>query len=762
MGDTSTLRRDAIRHTQNALLYSGVKFSAVGSLAAAVVLVTTFHEIVNTHLSYVWMFLVCSIYFARIADSFLFAKDQQAENRTDYWSSRFYWGAMFSSAAWASSIWLMFPADYPAYQVLLVLTIGAVAGGALASLPYDNKLSLTFQCLLFFSVEVKLLTFGSSFSYEVALYSAFVFGFLISCGAKVGVNYLELLRLKQDSQDTNLAVIKATEQMAQMGYWQWEESDEHVTLSENLSRLLGFDRKTVTFHDCLAKIYPDDRHILRNSLRSVMEGAEHAEAAIEYRLGIAGDTDFRYIRQLTRRMSDSEGKMCLFGSVQDISAIKTAEDKIYNMAYYDSLTQLSNRAQFHEHLENYTLLAKKNNQKYSIIYMDLDNFKGVNDSYGHETGDGYLSVFADYLRSIVSRTDLISRLGGDEFCILLHDITGDQEVNIIAQRCLEFSDQPIEIGNHRIHPKLSIGISIFPEHGQQPDEIVKSADLAMYHVKQHGKQNIAVYNESMEKDSTERVRLEADLRKALADDDFELWYQPKYDIRTNTIAGAEALIRWRHPVKGLIPPDLFITTAERVGVIKDIGEWVLASACTQLKQWNELGYRIQMAVNISGDHFASSGFSDHVKQTVLNKGIHPEDLEVEITESLSRDPLAHTRICHDLRSAGIRVAIDDFGTGYSSLSVLGELEVDTLKIDRSFIQHLPEDKASKLMVKTITDLALGLGYECVAEGVETQAQLDFLRALNCPYVQGYFFSKPILAEDMLELLSQDQQTTNVA
>lgn len=757
MGDTSVRRHQAIRHSQNELLYSGVKFAAFASLGASVVVATTFHSIVNQSMTYMWMAIVFSVYAIRVFDSYLFYADSSADQRTHHWSSRFYWLAILSSLAWASSIWLMFPENDPAYQVLLVLTIGGVAGGALASLPYDNKLSLVFQLILFLSVELKLLITGTPFSIELALYSLFVFGFLISCGNKVGTNYVELLRLKQDSQDNNIALIKTTEQMAQMGYWQWKLKSRTVDLSENLAKLLRFDNRVVSIEECIDQIHPDDRHVVRSSLSAIMEDENTEGTAIEYRLRLGDDPAPRHMRQLIKRMTDTDGTQSLFGSVQDISATKMAELKMYNMAYFDSLTQLANRAHFHEHLERHTVSAKKESTNYSIIYIDLDNFKGVNDSYGHECGDRYLSAFADHLRASISRTHFISRLGGDEFCILVQGFSDKAEINKIAQDCLAFTEHTIQIENHRIHPKLSMGISMFPEHGNLPDEIVKRADIAMYHAKNLENQSVAFFEESLEHDAIERVRLEADLRKALADNHFELWYQPKMDIRNNTIAGVEALIRWRHPEKGLIPPDLFITTAERVGVIKDIGEWVVVTACKQLKSWNDEGYQLQMAVNISSDHFASAGFTDFVIRSVENSGILPTDLEVEITESLSRDPEVHTRVCKELRTAGVRVAIDDFGTGYSSLSILGELEVDTLKIDRSFIQHLAEDENTNLMVKAITDLALGLGYECVAEGVETVEQLNFLKDLNCPYVQGYFFSPPIQAEILKQLLASAHQ-----
>lgn len=762
MGDNPTIRRNAVRHSQNVLLYGGVSFSAAGSLAAAILLVSTFGSIADPTYSYLWMALVLVLNFARVLDSHLFHQARDAEDNTTYWKNRFYWSTLCSSLTWAASIWLLFPANDPSHQVLLVVAICAVAYGSLASLPYDNKLNLLFNGILFVSVVTKLVIVGTAGSYELALFNVFFFFFLIGCSAKFGDNYIELLRLKHDSQETNRALTITTEKMAQMGYWQWEIDSPAMELSENLRKLLGFESYKVEYTEFLERVHPDDKNIISSSVDSALKGSEQFETAIEYRLAEKTNTGFRHIRQLIKRMDEVNGEACLFGSVQDITDIKAAEQKIYDMAYYDSLTGLANRAHFHEHLEKLTKRSEETNQQFSILYIDLDNFKSINDSYGHECGDKYLSLFGNYLRSVVSYTDFIARLGGDEFCVILHDLSDREEAKKIAKRCLGFGKKAIEIGNHRIHPKLSIGISVFPDDGVKPGSLVKSADMAMYHVKQNGKQNLAFYTESMRSDSDERERLEADLRKALANNNFELWYQPKMDIRDNSIAGVEALIRWRHPEKGLIPPDLFITTAERVGVIKDIGKWVLKAACIQLKDWNLQGFNLQMAVNVSGDHFASNGFTQSVQEAIQTYAINPEDLEIEITESLSRDPVVHSRICKELRHAGVCVAIDDFGTGYSSLSVLGDLEVDTLKIDRSFIQYLPQDKSSKLMVKAITDLALGLGFDIVAEGVETKQQLEFLKELNIPYVQGYYFSKPLIEKEMLKLLTDERNAQKAA
>lgn len=762
MSESKGYKSQEIRHSQNVLLYNGIKFSALGSLTAASVLVITYHSLVSSFTAYLWLAIQSFVYLLRIFDGSRFYKDTDAVRQAQYWGQRFYRLALLSAFAWASVIWLLFPISDPAHQVVLVLTIGAVAAGALASLAYDRNLVLTFQLILFISVELKLLTFGTPLSVEVALYAVFVFGFLIVCGSKVGDNYTEMVRLKQDYQDNNIELIKATEKMAQMGYWQHEMGTDTLELSDNLVKLLGFENRSVKYADCISKVHPDDKHVLRTALACLFNDDSIEEMSLDYRLGKANDVNPRHLQQLIKKRKNADGTEFLFGSVQDISAIKTAEEKIYNMAYFDNLTQLANRANFHEYIERHTSYAKTTLKTFSVLYIDLDDFKSVNDSYGHECGDMYLLAFANHLRQKINHSDFIARLGGDEFCVLLQNVYAETEIKEIVNRCLEFCDSPIQIGNHRIHPQISVGVSCFPLHGDDYERLIKRASLAMSHAKRDETKRFEFFQDYMELDAVERVRLEADLRKALLNNDFELWYQPKMNIQSNTIAGVEALIRWRHPEKGLIPPDLFITTAERVGVIKDIGEWVIVSACEKLKQWNDEGIHIQMAVNVSSGHFATAGFKEFVKNSIDDSGINPSDFEIEITESLSRDPEAHTRVCHSLRQMGVRIAIDDFGTGYSSLSVLGELEVDTLKIDRSFIQHLPHDNCSKLMVKTITDLALGLGYECVAEGVETEEQLTFLKDLNCPYVQGFLFSKPLIAEDMDQMLLPSKIKHNAA
>lgn len=754
-------RKEAIRHNQNELLYRGVRFSVAGSLAAAVVAMIYFGPLATSQTAaWTWLCSLCAIYLLRAVDSYLFLRSNNAQENVAHWARRFKTGALASALAWSLSMWLIFPVGDSAHQVLLILTLGGVAAGALASLPYDRTLSNIFQLIIFASVFARLLLEGSAFTIELALFSVFVFGFLLACGKDVGKNYIDLLRLRQDSQETNLTLIRTTEQMARLGYWQWDLESQSVDMSNNLTLMLGFDKSKVEIRDCFSLMTPDDRLKVQHVCAQVIKTGNDAE--VEFRIVDMQTGDMRNMKQVLKLIIGSDDRAFMLGTIQDVTDIKTAEQKIYSMAYYDDLSGLANRAHFHECLAAEFGLAGMRNQQFAIIYIDLDDFKGVNDSYGHECGDSYLMHFSLYLKSLTQRGDMAARLGGDEFCLMLRNIQDRNTAQRAAEQCLAYCNQAVQLGNHRIHPRLSVGIALFPENASTADDLVKCADMAMYTVKQAGKHSYAFYNEQMARDTQERVRLEADLRQALENSEFELWYQPKFDILDNSLMGVEALIRWRHPERGMISPDLFITTAERIGMIKEIGEWVLVHACTQLRQWNDRGMQLGMAINISGDHFIDEGFCDFVFSTLETHGLNFKDIEIEITESLSRDPEVHTRICRRLRSTGVRVAIDDFGTGYSSLSVLGKLEVDTLKIDKSFIDGIVDDPAAQLMVRTIIDLSLGLGYDVVAEGVETARQLEYLRQNGCPYIQGYLFSRPVMAEQIPQLKSVDWSLSNAA
>lgn len=755
MGHSAVSRFETIQASKNEHLYSAVKYSALGSIVAAYVLFSTFEV---TTQSYLVCACLYAVYIARWLDSLAFKKDPDAAERCRYWQRRFRLGALSAAVVWSSTMWFIYPSD-PGYQCLLVLTLTGVAGGSLASLSYDRLTPLLFQIIIFASIELRLLLAGDPFSLNIAFFNIFIFIFLLSCSKDVSSNFQQLLRLRLDSEEHNQSLIRTAEKIARVGYWQWDRESESIELSKNLAQMWGFDGRTITLDEWMDVVHADDKERLLRELEA--DNGPDNDCAVEYRMKVGMDAD-RVMNQITRSVIDSDGSPMLLGTVQDITNIRSAEQKIYRMAYYDELTGLSNRAHFLEQLKMHVALARRNNNKFALVFVDLDDFKGVNDSYGHEVGDRYLRVFADYIRDTIRDSDVTARLGGDEFCIVLPNISDRAEVARITESCLRFSNTTIEIGNHRIQPKMSVGVSIYPDDGADESDLLRSADMAMYSVKQDGKHGYRFFEPHMVSETAERLLLEASLRVAIDNNQFELWYQPKVGLDDLRLSGVEALIRWQHPEKGVIPPDVFINTAERVGMISEIGNWVLRTACLQMREWRDAGLSLQVAVNISGAHFIEDDFIETVVATVEEYGVEASNLELEITESMTRDPVQHSAICKRLREAGVRIAIDDFGTGYSSLSVLDKLEVDTLKIDRSFISGLPDDQSSVILVQAIMELSLGFGYDVVAEGVETQAQLQHLKELGCPYLQGYYFSKPVTAEHIPPMLEQEWSYTKAA
>jgi len=694
------------------------------------------------------------VYLGRYVDGIFFARSNTAEAESEFWKRRFQVGLVLGSLCWGSSVWFLFPVGFPAYQALLVISMCAIGGGALGTLASDRHAIVIFLSALGGGAASRLLVDGSDYAMLLAFFSVVIFFLLAISGKKMSEGLVESLKLRLQTQKSNTTLMHASEKMARMGYWSWEPETDYVEISISLSRLLELDAIKLKPHHFFSLIDDSDRYHVRHAInRQQAEGTDE-EVTLEFQLKSEGNQPPRYFRQISRRLQDTDGGSCVFGSVQEITAIKRAQQKIYRMAYCDSLTGLANRVGFYEKLEKTVIGADETDSSFTVMYLDVDDFKGVNDYYGHDYGDEYLVKLAQHLNWAIGSEHCIARLGGDEFGVI---VTGDatKEINQLAGRIFDFCQSPISVLGQPIQPKLSVGVASYPDHGSTVEELVSNADLAMYDAKRK-KLGLSVFDLSMAEARTSQLKLEVDLRQALEDEVFEIWYQPKISAVNGSIAGIEALLRWPTADGQFISPDLFIPAAEHAGLIKPIGSWVLRTACEQLRAWNVMGCDLQMAINISGDHFSSTEFVGEVQRVIESCEIQATHLEIEITESLSRDPKAHSHICRLLRKLGVRIAIDDFGTGYSSLSVLGQLEVDTLKIDQSFIANLPEQEVSRLMVNKIMELALGLGYEVVAEGVETKQQLDFLTQIGCPSLQGFLFSEPQPADQITKMLLAEQ------
>jgi diguanylate cyclase (GGDEF)-like protein len=433
-----------------------------------------------------------------------------------------------------------------------------------------------------------------------------------------------------------------------------------------------------------------------------------------------------------------------------------ADERIEYLASHDSLTHLPNRETFNQLLHFTIEAARRYQRRFAVLFIDLDRFKNINDSLGHEAGDILLVETARRLRQNLRSSDVVARLGGDEFVVILESTADSQDIEVIAQTLLSGLSQPLQLCGHECHTTASIGIAMFPADGTDVQTLTKNADMAMYRAKEDGKNGFRFFTEAAKTQSIERLTLETSLRRALDREEFSLHYQPKVDLASGQITGVEALLRWTHPELGLLSPVQFIPLAEETGLIVPIGRWVLKQACAQNMAWLRQGLRpVSMAVNLSPRQFADEGLLHHIDDALNSCGMSATLLQLEITESMVMQNVSRAvRILDAIQARGIRLAIDDFGTGYSSMSLMKQFPIDTIKIDRSFVRNLANDREDQAIAQAIISMGKALGLTIVAEGVETAEQESFLRDHACDETQGFLFSKPVPPENVPHLLRQ--------
>ncbi len=456
-------------------------------------------------------------------------------------------------------------------------------------------------------------------------------------------------------------------------------------------------------------------------------------------------------------LQNQKGEIIGFRGVgRDVTERKRMEDEIKYQGTHDALTGLSNRLMFGQILNHAIQSAKRFTRQFAVLFIDLDRFKTINDTLGHEAGDQLLLEISVRLKQTLRATDFIARLGGDEFIILIEEVDDASHVATVAHKILNSVLKPMTIIEQECRITASIGICMYPNDAQDEQSLMKNADLAMYMAKEEGKNNFQFYSEDIQSKSLEHLSIETNLRFALERNELSLHYQAKVDFRTNAITGVEALLRWQNPHLGFVTPTQFIPVAEETGLIVPIGNWVLRTACNQNVAWQQQGLPpVCIAVNLSVRQLTDDNLIDDISKALQDSGMEPHLLELEITESMMmRNPDRMIAVLAKIKSLGVRLAIDDFGTGYSSLAQIKHFHVDTLKVDRSFIRNIPQDAEDKAITKAIISMGKTLSLTVVAEGVETLDQLNFLKNHSCDEMQGYYFSKPIAPEQFADLLRE--------
>ena len=455
-----------------------------------------------------------------------------------------------------------------------------------------------------------------------------------------------------------------------------------------------------------------------------------------------------YIGFLLQAITGMSMIACLLEDEREASELATVE--MEHLAYHDALTGLPNRPLFIDRLIMAVAQAGRSNQKLAVFFLDLDRFKDINDSLGHSVGDALLKSVAERIRNCVREGDTVSRFGGDEFTLMIPKVDQVEDAAKIAQKILETLKIPFSLPDHELFVTTSIGISIYPDDGSDPETLVRNADTAMYRAKDQGRDNYQLYAPAMNARALERLALENMLRKALSHRELVLFYQPVVDIQSRQVVGVEALIRWKHPEMGLLSPGHFISVAESSGLIIPIGDWVLRTACKQVKMWQKkIDPALTVAVNLSARQFQQPNLPEEIAEVLEETGLEAKYLELEITESNAMQNAENTiYTLRELKALGVHIAMDDFGTGYSSLNYLKRFPIDILKLDQSFVRDITSDPSDAAIATAVIAMAHSLSLEVIAEGVEKEDQFEWLQKEKCDYIQGYFFSKPIPVEEL--------------
>jgi len=561
------------------------------------------------------------------------------------------------------------------------------------------------------------------------------------------------LQLEQNRQQ-----LEDAQRIAHMGNYEWSITADTINFSAEAYRILGYEpnTKTLQLSDFLNHIHPEDR----NKAEALIQQSINKQQQIsdEYRI-INAQGRVRYLMTTAKPTYNENGELVsFFGTIMDITKQTETQNEINRQksvleyqAQYDTLTDLPNRTLFTDRLHQAINNNRNSNHKVATLFIDLDHFKAINDSLGHSTGDNVLKAVSERFKNCLSNNITIARQGGDEFSIIIDKLRNNDAVLNTVNQLSDSLKNPITINDNPLYISMSIGIALYPDDGTDTESLLKNADAAMYKAKEDGRNTYRFYTQEMTEKAFERVALEASLREAVKNNQFEVFYQPQINIQTNRIHGMEALIRWKHPILGTVPPANFLGLAEETGLIIELDRWTMQTAMQQFTDWKRQGFEPGiLSVNLAVQQIYQKDFIDVLDRIIQKTELDSELLELEISENqIMKNPEGAIQVLQLIRDMGVALSIDDFGTGYSSLSYLKKMPINTLKIDQSFTFNLPDDEEDKAITKAIIALATSLNLNVIAEGVEDQEQKDYMFENHCDILQGYFYSQP-LPKDKIE------------
>lgn len=761
--DDRERREHAVLADRVNMLFSGNRLGLAMLLVTALLFVEIQVRQGSEQSLWIWLVAVCALLFARAVIAWTFHRRRALLRNDGDWLRVFRNAASITAGAWGIAGILFYPPDNAVLQAITVVILFGVAAGAMSVLAADFSTYRNYVILTLLPMAALSFLRGDELQMMLGLLTLIFIGFLLRAGSQHSRSILDSLTLNHENQ----ALIEDLQRQKHRVLSEAETMMSTVLSTAPIALWAVDSDGTISFMEG-NQLGSRTGQTLPGVGENLIEAFDQQpQIAYETRRALAGESfsteielDNHVFEVHYQPMHDDEGATAgAIGVAIDITDRIEHKKELSRRAHYDQLTGLPNRTLILNQIAHAFENAQRHRMHVGLFFLDLDNFKTVNDTMGHNAGDELLRKAADRLRGAVRQNDMPARLGGDEFLVVSEDLARPEDAEVIAHKVARMFQMPFDIDQREIFATTSIGIAVYPQDGTDAESMLRSADTAMYHAKAAGKNKYRFFTREMQDTAERHLAMETELRRALERDELHLMYQPKFDSQSGRIRGAEALLRWDSPSLGRVTPDDFIPVAEFAGLMPQIGDWVLQHACREAARWQtQCECALHVAINVSPQQFRNTDLLANVTQALVETGLTPELLELEITESvLVQDAPETMQVFQDLNRLGVSLSLDDFGTGYSSLSYLKKFPMQVLKIDKAFIQDLGSDRDDDSLVEAIIAMAHSLHMEIVAEGVETAEQFQFLKQRGVELVQGYLFSKPLNAEQFQSLLKEERQ-----